>query len=139
MAPTSAEIIAAGAYLEDDFDPNTLKVAHLSNILHYHHIPYQTPALKSKLVQIFRDQITARAPQLRLERDEVASSQASDRGIRDGITGRQINGSDDEVGSILIFATDAFTYFSVSAGATGSRPQDDPPSISCSRGRASRR
>ncbi|KDQ18503.1 hypothetical protein BOTBODRAFT_28875 [Botryobasidium botryosum FD-172 SS1] len=95
MAPESADVLEAAEYLEDDFNPNTLKVANLMNVLHYHGVHYSPASTKPKLVALFKEHITPHAAELRRQRLERTSSQASDRGIRDGITGRQINDSSD--------------------------------------------
>ncbi|KAJ3526358.1 hypothetical protein NM688_g8271 [Phlebia brevispora] len=91
QALTSAQIIEKGDYLNPDFDPNTLTVSQLLGVFGFHNINYPSPYSKSKLVQIFRDELKPKAGQYKKERLSRQNSQASDDGITDGVTGRPIN------------------------------------------------
>lgn len=89
---STTEIIAQGDYLEPDFNPSALTVAHLLGILGYHNVKYPSQYTKSKLVEIFNDEIKPKASRFKSERLSRQNSQASDEGIKDGITGRAIGG-----------------------------------------------
>lgn len=90
--PSTSDIIAQGEYLEPDFNPAALTVAHLLGILGYHNVKYPSQYTKPKLVQLFNDEIKSKAPQFKHERLSQQNSQASDEGIKDGITGQAISG-----------------------------------------------
>ncbi|KAL0946940.1 hypothetical protein HGRIS_013099 [Hohenbuehelia grisea] len=89
---TAAQIVAIGEYLNPDFDPSTLTVSQLLGVFGFHNIPFPTPYPKAKLVQIFNDEIKAKAPKLKRERLKKENSIASDEGITDGITGEPLGG-----------------------------------------------
>ncbi|KZT68959.1 hypothetical protein DAEQUDRAFT_727125 [Daedalea quercina L-15889] len=88
---TAAQVIALGEYLEPDFDPSSLTVAQLLGVFGYHNVNYPSQYTKPRLVQLFNDEIKANASKLRRQRIKKESSQASDDGITDGLTGRPIN------------------------------------------------
>ena len=90
---TTAQIIELGDYLKPDFDPSSLTVSQLLGVFGYHNVMYPAPYTKSKLVQLFNDQIKSKATQLKKERLSRQNSQASDDGIMDGLTGRPLNES----------------------------------------------
>lgn len=87
---SSAQIIALGEYLNPDFDPTSLTVSQLLGVLGYHNVTYPTPYSKSKLVQLFQQEIKAKATVLNKERLKKTNSIASDEGITDGLTGKPI-------------------------------------------------
>lgn len=89
--PTSAQIIEKGDYLNADFDPASLTIAQLLGIFGYHNVMYPVPYTKGKLVQLFNEQIKARAAIFKHEKLQRQNSQASDEGITDGHTGRPLN------------------------------------------------
>lgn len=89
---TAAQVIALGKYLEPDFDPASLTVSQLLGVLGYHNIQYPTPYNKSKLVQLFNEDIKSRATKFRKDRLKKENSIASDDGITDGLTGKLIGG-----------------------------------------------
>lgn len=92
MAPlTTAEIIANADYLNDGFDPSKLTIPQLLGVLSHHGIPYTGNAKKSQLLSLFEQDIRGNIDELREQRLAMDGSQASDRGITDGISGRQIN------------------------------------------------
>ncbi|KAH8980955.1 Man1-Src1p-C-terminal domain-containing protein [Lactarius hatsudake] len=88
---TAAQVIASGEYLEPDFDPSTLTVNQLLGVFGFHNVRYPTPYTKPKLVQLFNDEIKPKIKQFKKERVKKENSQASDDGIKDGITGRFLN------------------------------------------------
>jgi hypothetical protein len=87
---TAADIVAAGLYLDPKFDASTLTVNQLMGIFGHHNIRYPTPYTKPKLVQLFKDEITAKASRLGKERLKRQNSIASDDGITDGHTGKPL-------------------------------------------------
>ncbi|KAH9079650.1 Man1-Src1p-C-terminal domain-containing protein [Lactarius deliciosus] len=88
---TAAQVIASGEYLEPDFDPTTLTVNQLLGVFGFHNVRYPTPYTKPKLVQLFNDEIKPKIKQFKKEMIKKENSQASDDGIKDGITGRFLN------------------------------------------------
>ena len=88
---TTAQVIEQGDYLKPDFEPASLTVSQLLGVFGFHNVMYPSPYTKPKLVQLFNDEIKAKAPQLRKERLSRQNSQASDDGITDGLTGRPLN------------------------------------------------
>ncbi|KAF9820218.1 hypothetical protein IEO21_01651 [Rhodonia placenta] len=88
---TAAQVIAIGDYLEPDFDPASLTVPQLLGIFGYHNINYPSQYTKPKLVQLFSDEIKPKVVKLKRERSKKENSQASDDGIKDGVTGRPLN------------------------------------------------
>ena len=84
---TSAQVIALGEYLNPDFEPASLTVPQLLSVFGYHNIRYPSPYTKAKLVQTFNQEIKPNAPKFRKEKLRKESSQASDDGIVDGVTG----------------------------------------------------
>lgn len=90
--PSTSDIIARGEYLEPDFNPASLTIAHLLGILGYHGVNYPSQHSKAKLVQLFNDEIKANADKFLEQRLSQQNSQASDEGIKDGITGEALNG-----------------------------------------------
>ena len=89
---TTSQVINLGEYLDPDFDPASLTSSQLLGVLGYHNIHYPTPYSKPKLVQIFNDEIKARASKLKKERLKKENSLASDEGIIDGHSGQPLNG-----------------------------------------------
>jgi hypothetical protein len=87
---TTAEVISLGHYLEPDFDPASLTVSQLLGTLGYHNIKYPTPYSKSKLVQLFNEEIKTRSSKFRKERIKKENSIASEEGIKDGLTGQPL-------------------------------------------------
>ncbi len=88
---TSTEVIDSGKYLENDFDPASLTIPHLTAILNYHNVQKPSGANKGKLIQAFNEEIVPRRAKYRKERQETEDSQASSIGINDGITGQPIH------------------------------------------------
>ncbi|TCD69735.1 inner nuclear membrane protein enriched at telomere/subtelomere region [Steccherinum ochraceum] len=88
---TSAEIISQGRYLDPDFDPSTLTVAQLLGVFGFHNINYPTTYTKSKLVQLFNDDVKPHAKKFSKERLSRQNSLASDDGITDGHTGKLLS------------------------------------------------
>jgi hypothetical protein len=88
---TTAQVINLGEYLDPDFDPTSLTNPQLLGVLGYHNIHYPTPYSKPKLVQIFNDEIKAKAGKLKKERLKKEKSLASDEGIIDGHSGQPLN------------------------------------------------
>lgn len=66
------------AYLENGFDPNSLKVAELRGILLKHDVDYPSSAKKSILVDLFNANVATKATKLRASRARVS---ASDEGM----------------------------------------------------------
>lgn len=92
MAPlTASEIVARAEYLTDGFDPKSLTIPQLLGIFSYHNIPYPSNPKKTALIALFNSEIKGNLEDLRDERATLDGSQASDRGITDGLTGRQVN------------------------------------------------
>jgi len=89
---TTAQVINLGEYLDPDFDPTSLTNPQLLGVLGYHNVHYPTPYSKPKLVQIFNDEIKAKAGNLKKERLKKENSMASDEGIIDGHSGQPLNG-----------------------------------------------
>jgi hypothetical protein len=89
---TAAQIIGLGEYLNPGFDPTSLTVSQLLGVLGFHNIRYPTPYTKTKLVQLFNDEIKQKSSKLKKERLKHEASLASDDGITDGITGKPIGG-----------------------------------------------
>ena len=89
---STSEIIARGEYLEPDFNPSSLTVAQLLGIFGYHNVRYPSQYTKAKLVELFNSEIKPKSNSLQAERLSRQNSQASDEGIKDGITGRALNG-----------------------------------------------
>lgn len=87
---TAAQVIALGDYLEEDFDPSTLTVPQLLGVFGFHNINYPSQYTKSKLVQLFNEEIKTRSKKFKRERIKRENSQASDDGITDGLTGRPL-------------------------------------------------
>lgn len=90
--PTTSEVISRGEYLEPDFNPASLTIAHLLGILGYHDVKYPSQHTKAKLVQIFNDEIKPNTSKFKRERLSRQNSQASDEGIKDGVSGEFLNG-----------------------------------------------
>lgn len=88
---TAAQVIAIGEYLQPDFDPSSLTVPQLLGVFGYHNVNYPSQYTKPKLVQLFNEEIKPKATRLKKERLKRENSQASDDGIKDGVTGRPIN------------------------------------------------
>lgn len=89
---TTAQVINLGEYLEPEFDPTSLTNPQLLGVLGYHNVHYPTPYTKPKLVQIFNDEIKAKADKLKKERLKKENSLASDEGIIDGHSGQPLKG-----------------------------------------------
>lgn len=84
---TSTQVIAMGDYLKPDFEPATLTVSQLLGVFGYHNIRYPSPYTKAKLIETFNQEIRPNASKFRREKLKKESSQASDDGIVDGVTG----------------------------------------------------
>ncbi|KAJ7063267.1 Man1-Src1p-C-terminal domain-containing protein [Mycena amicta] len=87
---TAAEVVKAGSYLEDDFDPASLTVSQLLGVFGFHGVAYPTPPAKTKLVNLFNNEIKPNAARFKSARLKAASSIASDDGIMDGLTGQPL-------------------------------------------------
>jgi hypothetical protein len=98
---TAAQVIALGEYLDPDFDPSSLTVNQLLGVFGFHNIRYPTPYTKSKLVQLFNDEIKPKMKQFKKDKVKKETSLASDSGIKDGVTGRFLNEDSIKVGSSL--------------------------------------
>ena len=90
---TSAQVVELGEYLKPDFDPSTLTISQLRGVLNHHNINFPSSQNKSKLVQIFNEEVKTRAKKFTKERLKRENSSASEEGIVDGITGRPLNES----------------------------------------------
>lgn len=90
-ALSASDIISLGRYLEDDFDPKSLTNNQLLGILSHHGVHYPTNAKKASLVALFNSEIVGNIEHWRDQRLALDGGQASDRGIMDGVTGRQVN------------------------------------------------
>ncbi|KAJ7046744.1 Man1-Src1p-C-terminal domain-containing protein [Mycena alexandri] len=90
---TSAQIIAAGHYLDPDFDPASLTVSQLLGVLGYHNIVYPSAYSKPKLIALFNSEIQPRASKFKKDRLKAQASIASDDGITDGVTGEPLTES----------------------------------------------
>ncbi|KAI0341703.1 hypothetical protein BDW22DRAFT_1429817 [Trametopsis cervina] len=88
---STSEIIARGEYLEPDFNPASLTVAQLLGILGFHGVKYPSQHTKGRLVQLYNDEIKTKATKFKKERLSRQNSQASDEGIKDGVTGEALN------------------------------------------------
>lgn len=91
---TTADIIASGNYLDSNFNISALTIPHLTGILTYHGAKFPSNAKKTQLIDAFNIYIAPRREQLMEERLIASSSQASDKGIRDGVTGDMIGEPD---------------------------------------------
>lgn len=85
--PTTSQIIAKGDYLQPDFDPKSLTIAHLIGIFAYHNVQYPSQHNKAKLIAIFNNEIKGNSEVLRKQRLERQEALASEEGIVDGVTG----------------------------------------------------
>jgi hypothetical protein len=94
MAMSAQDVIDRGEYLNDNFDPASLKIPHLLSIFTFHGIKYPSQHTKAKLVVLFNEEVKPRAPKFRKERIERENSEASDRGITDGVTGKLLGDPD---------------------------------------------
>ncbi|KAK9470943.1 Man1-Src1p-C-terminal domain-containing protein [Dipodascopsis tothii] len=63
-------------YLEEGFDPKTLRVADLRRILLFHDVAFPSSAKKAVLVELFEGQVAPRAAELLAERAGVVASAA---------------------------------------------------------------
>ncbi len=87
---STQQIIQYGEYLNPDFDPTTLTMAHLLGIFQYHNITYPSQHNKAKLVEVFNESIKVNAKRLRKQRLVREETPASIDGIIDGVTGKPI-------------------------------------------------
>jgi hypothetical protein len=101
---TAAQVIALGEYLDPDFDPSSLTVNQLLGVFGFHNIRYPTPYTKSKLVQLFNDEIKPKTKQFKKDKVKKEASFASDNGIKDGVTGRYLNEDSNKVGGSCLVA-----------------------------------
>lgn len=88
-------------YLSPSFDPTSLTMPRLRNILMSHDIPYPASAKKPQLVEIFTQELKPRARKILAARDKV---RRTSRGITDMPGGQEgtVNGVvDADVGSML--------------------------------------
>jgi hypothetical protein len=88
---TAAQVIAVGDYLNPEFDPASLTIPQLLGVFGFHNIKYPTPYTKSKLVQLFNDEIKPRSEKFKKDKRKKENSQATDDGITDGVTGLPLN------------------------------------------------
>lgn len=84
------QVIQNGDYLNPEFDPSTLTMAHLLGIFQYHSISYPSQHNKAKLVEVFNENVKGNAKKLRKQRLVRQETPASIDGILDGVTGKQI-------------------------------------------------
>ncbi|KAH9923221.1 Man1-Src1p-C-terminal domain-containing protein [Fomitopsis serialis] len=82
---TSADIIAAGAYLEPGFDANRLTVPQLRSVFLHHGVAHPTDYTKSQLVRLFNVEIQPRAPQSSLPRCQLQANPYKPRGALRGV------------------------------------------------------
>lgn len=97
MASSDDELI----YLSPSFDPTSLTMPRLRNILMSHDIPYPASAKKPQLVELFTQELKPRARKILAARDRV---RRTSRGITDmpGSQEGTVNGVvDADVGSML--------------------------------------
>ena len=88
-------------YLSLSFDPASLKVPQLRNILMSHDIPYPASAKKPQLIDIFTQELKPKARKILAARDRV---RRTSRGITDMPSSQEetVNGDiDDDAGSML--------------------------------------
>lgn len=85
----------APAYMQPDFDANTLRVAELRGILVEHDIDYPSSAKKAQLVELFNEHVAPRTKRLLGARSKV---KASSRGI---VNAENNFTTDDEVQSAV--------------------------------------
>lgn len=88
---TTAQIVAAGNYLNEGFDPNTLTVNQLLGLFGYHNVNFPAPYTKPKLVALFNEQIKPNSANFRQAKLQKDNSIASDDGITDGVTGKPLS------------------------------------------------
>ena len=89
------------AYLSPSFDPASLKMSRLRNILMTHDISYPASAKKPQLVDIFIQELKPKASKILADRDRV---RRTSRGITDMPSSQEgtVNGDvDDDAGSML--------------------------------------
>ena len=84
---TTTQIIEKGAYLEPDFDPDSLTRPQLIGIFAYHGIQWASKDTKAELVKIFNAEIKGNGVKLRRQREETQATLASENGIVNGVTG----------------------------------------------------
>jgi hypothetical protein len=89
---TATQIIALGKYLNLEFDPTSLTVRQLLGVLGFHNIAFPSAYTKSKLVQVFNNEIKPNVKRFKKDRMRRDLSVASAEGIVDGLTGKAING-----------------------------------------------
>jgi len=87
---STQQIIQNGDYLNPEFDPSTLTMAHLLGIFQYHNIAYPSQHNKAKLVEVFNANVKSNAKRLRKQRLIRQETAASENGILDGVTGKPI-------------------------------------------------
>lgn len=87
---TTSQIIANGEYLNQNFDPKTLTVAQLIGIFVFHRVSYPSRHNKTKLVEIFKQEIVNNGTEMRRHRQETHTVLASAAGIIDGVTAEPI-------------------------------------------------
>lgn len=98
MAPTTVQqIIGRGEYLNPNFDPSALTLAQLRGLFTYHSISYPTSHTKGDLLKVFNEDLKPRASEFKRTRAMALRQEPSDEGIVDGLTGRRVNGGDDNV------------------------------------------
>jgi len=90
MAVTASDLINQGDYLREGYDPTRLTIPLLTGILSHHNVHLQARD-KASLVRAFRDHISPQKAKLSRERIARAETKASDEGITDGMTGKQVN------------------------------------------------
>jgi hypothetical protein len=81
------------AYLEPGFNPASLTMPRLRNILVAHNIPYASSAKKQELVDLFNNQVLPQARKLRIANARV---KRNSNGIEDMTTGRYPRNEEDD-------------------------------------------
>lgn len=110
---TAAQVISLGEYLEPEFDPATLTVSQLLGVLGYHNIAYPTPYTKTKLVQVFNNEVKSRVTKFKKERIKKQNSIASEEGITDGITGQPLT----KKGKVSAYCVSFLSIIDISVGS----------------------
>lgn len=97
MASTSDDEVE---YLSPSFDPATLTVPSLRNILLSHDITYPASAKKPQLIELFNKELKPRSRKILAARSRI---RRTSKGITDMPSSREgtVNGDDDHTGSML--------------------------------------
>ncbi|KZT11379.1 uncharacterized protein LAESUDRAFT_734247 [Laetiporus sulphureus 93-53] len=89
--PTPAELINSGSYLDPKFDPYSLTIQQILGIFGYHNIKYPSQYTKGKLVLIWEEELKPQIDKFKKERQQEENRKASNRGIKDGATGKLLS------------------------------------------------